>query len=229
VVNEADGSVLVYVPAGAFEMGDGQDSNCPQHQVYLDAYYIGLYCVTNAQYARFVREGKGREPNNTRWKESALADHPVTDVSWEDAVAYGKRVGLRLPTEAEWEKAARGPKGYLYPWGNAWDNTKCRHLGTRGNETTCRVYDYAGGVSGYGTYNQAGNVWEWCVDWYDGNYYTTSPRENPRGPERGSNRVYRGGSWGYGNAALLRGAYRLRDVPALRYDNLGFRLVRAAS
>jgi formylglycine-generating enzyme required for sulfatase activity len=229
VVNEADGSVLVYVPAGAFEMGDGQGSDCPQHQVYLDAYYIGIYCVTNAQYARFVREGKGREPNNTRWRQAALADHPVTDVSWDDAVAYGAWAGLRLPTEAEWEKAARGPKGYLYPWGNAWDVTRGRHDGNRGKETTCRVYDYPGGVSGYGTYNQTGNVWEWCADWYEDDYYKSSPQANPRGPKTGSYRVLRGGCWGNGGAANLRGAYRSRLDPAIRYVNLGFRLVRAAS
>ena len=229
VVNEADGSVLVYVPAGEFEMGDGQDADCPKHRVYVDAYYIGLYCVTNAQYGRFVREGKGREPDNTRWKQSELADHPVTDVSWDDAVAYGAWAGLRLPTEAEWEKAARGPSGLLYPWGNEWDATRCRHNGNRGGETTCRVDAYPGGVSGYGTYNQTGNVWEWCADWYDADYYTRSPRANPRGPETGSYRVSRGGSWGNGRAAYLRGANRAGITPAYRYVNLGFRLVRAAS
>jgi formylglycine-generating enzyme required for sulfatase activity len=229
VVNAADGSVLVYVPAGEFEMGDGQDGNCPTHQVCLDAYYIGLYCVTNAQYGRFVREGQGRAPDNNRWKKSGLADHPVTDVSWDDAVAYGAWAGLRLPTEAEWEKAARGPAGWVYPWGNTWDATRCRHAGNRGAETTCRVDAYPGGVSGYGTYNQAGNVWECCADWYKDAYYTHSPQENPRGPKTGSDRVYRGCSWRYDHVPNFRGAYRSWDGPAFRDDLRGFRLVRAAS
>jgi formylglycine-generating enzyme required for sulfatase activity len=238
VVNEADGSVLVYVPAGEFEMGDGEDADCPKHQVDVDAYYIGLYCVTNAQYTRFVKATGHRAPDTADygeavWRGSSYlpekAEHPVMYVSWDDAVAYGKWAGLRLPTEAEWEKAARGPSGWLYPWGNTWDATRCRHAGNRGSETTCRVYDYPGGVSRYGTYNQAGNVWEWCADWYDTDYYTRSPRENPRGPASGSRRVLRGGSWGNNHATGFRGAYRYRLDPAFRYDIRGFRLVRAAS
>jgi formylglycine-generating enzyme required for sulfatase activity len=167
VVNEADGSVLVYVPAGEFEMGDGQDANCPKHRVYVDAYYIGLYCVTNAQYARFVQATGHREPDTANyggavWRGSSYppekAEHPVVCVSWDDAVAYGQWAELRLPMEAEWEHAARGPSGLLYPWGNGWDATRCRHEDNRGAATTCRVDDYPRGVSGYGTYNQSGNV-----------------------------------------------------------------------
>jgi formylglycine-generating enzyme required for sulfatase activity len=238
VVNESDGSVLVYVPAGEFEMGDEQNADCPKHRVYLDAYYIGLYCVTNAQYARFVKVTGHRVPDTADygtpvWRGNSYpperAEHPVVCVSWNDAVAYGAWAGLRLPTEAEWEKAARGPSGWLYPWGNTWDATRCRHAGSHGAETTCRVYDYPGGVSGYGTYNQAGNVWEWCEDWYGTNYCKRSPWANPRGPETGSYRVLRGGSWGNDDARNFRGAYRNGNTPAVRNDDQGFRLVRAAS
>ena len=238
VVNAADGSVLVYVPAGEFEMGDGQHADCPKHRVYVEAYYIGLYCVTNAQYGRFVAATGHRAPDTADfgdvvWRGKSYppekSDHPVVCVSWDDAVAYGTWAGLRLPTEAEWEKAARGPAGWLYPWGNTWDATRCRHDGNRGGATTYRVDDYPGGVSGYGTYNQAGNVWEWCADWYGADYYTQSPRANPRGPETGSYRVDRGGSWRLGDAAVLRGAYRNWYAPATRNDDLGFRLVRTAS
>jgi formylglycine-generating enzyme required for sulfatase activity len=238
VVNDVDGSVLVYVPAGEFEMGDGQDRDCPKHQVSLDAYYIGLYCVTNAQYARFVQATRHRVPDTAdygtpvwcgRRYPPEQAEHPVTCVSWEDAVAYGAWAGLRLPTEAEWEHAARGPAGWVYPWGNAWDATRCRHGGKSGGETTCRVDAYPGGVSGYGTYNQAGNVWEWCADWEGADYYKQSPRANPRGPETGSYRVIRGGGWRDFIASYCRGAHRFRRVPAYRNDLLGFRLVRTAS
>lgn len=100
-VNRKDRSVMVYVPAGEFEMGDGSDSNCPKHRVYLDAYWIGVYCVTNRHYGRFVAETKHRAPNNSRWNQAEHADHPVVGVSWEDAVAYGKWAGCGLATEAQ--------------------------------------------------------------------------------------------------------------------------------
>jgi sulfatase modifying factor 1 len=238
VVNAVDGNVLVYVPAGTYTMGDGQDSGCPPHEVYVEAYYIGIFCVTNAQYARFVAATGHRAPDQADygtpvWRDGGYppeqAEHPVVCVSWEDAVAYGAWAGLRLPTEAEWEKAARGPAGCAYPWGNTWDATRCRHDNNRSSATTCRVYDYPKGVSGYGTYNQSGNVWEWCADWYDRAYYTQSPLANPQGPERGSYRVGRGGCWRNEGATYCRGAGRGWNAPTHRVGSLGFRLVRAVS
>ena len=229
-VNAKDGSVLVYVPEGEFEMGDGQDSDGPKHRVHLSAYWIGVYGVTNAQYLRFVEATKHRPPDNSRHREKQYADHPVTNVSWDDAVAYAQWAGCQLPTEAQWEKAARGPGGLIYPWGKDWDQAKCRNDKNKGNQTTAPVHAYPAGVSGYGTYNQSGNVWEWCADWYGKDYYGESPQRDPAGPDGGSGRVYRGGGWGDVHPADFRGANRYRLDPAYRRDGaLGFRLVRLAS
>jgi formylglycine-generating enzyme required for sulfatase activity len=225
-VSRKDGTILVRIPAGEFEMGDGQDSDCPKHKVTLSEYWIGVYCVTNRQYAKFVAETKHRAPDNRVWQKAAKADHPVTDVSWDDCDVYAKWAGLSLPTEAQWEKAARGPEGFLYPWGNEWDEKKCRNDKNKGSGTTAAVWEYPAGASGYGTQQQAGNVWEWCADWWDEGYYGKSSAKDPGGPQGGSYRVFRGGSWSSGNASLFRGASRSRGVPALRYGLQGFRLVR---
>ena len=237
-VNRKDGSVLAYVPGGEFEMGDGKDSNCPKHRVEVDGYWIGLSCVTNGQYGRFVAEMKHRAPDkadygipvwqNGRCPEEKL-DHPVVCVSWDDAVAYGKWAGLRLPTEAEWEKAARGVKGLIYPWGDEWDEKRCRNANNRGSEETTVVWGYPGGVSGYGAGQQSGNVWEWCADWYDEKYYGKDEVRNPSGPPAGSYRVRRGGSWGDGVASDFRGADRNWIDPSCRSGYQGFRLARGAA
>jgi sulfatase modifying factor 1 len=237
-VNAKDGSVLVRVPAGEFEMGDGKDTNCPKHRVHLDEYWIGVYTVTNRQYTRFVTETQHRAPGTSDlssppavWKNghcpAEQLDHPVVCVSWEDATAYAKWVGLSLPTEAQWEKAARGPQGLIYPWGWDWNDQRCRNSTNKGSEQTATAWSYPGGASGTGAYNQSGNVFELCADWYMGEYYTQSPKENPRGPDGGANRVLRGGSWRNVDASDFRGAIRGRDDPAYRYDFQGFRLVRA--
>ena len=240
VVNEKDGSVLVYVPGGEFEMGDDKDYNCPKHRVEVDGYYVGLYCVSNRQYARFVGETGHRAPDKVDrggtpvWQGGCCPegklDHPVVSVDWDDAVAYAKWAGCALPTEAQWEKAARGPLGLIYPWGNEWHEGKCRNDKNKGNEQTSAVWGYGVGASGYGTYQSSGNVWEWCVDWYgDKAYDTTRVAKNPTGPASSSRRVVRGGSWRGGDASHFRGACRSGLVPADRFDAQGFRLARAAS
>ncbi len=238
IVNEKDGTILALVPAWEFEMGDGKDSNNPRHTVYLDAYYIGVYAVTNRQYKKFVDETEHRPPDKAdyswgggpKWKESVfpaeLADHPVVCVDWNDARAYCRWAGLELPTEAQWEKAARGPSGHAYPWGDEWDSARCRHDGNRSGGETCRVHDYPEGVSGYGAYNMSGNVWEWCLDWYGSDYYQKSPNKNPTGPFSGSIRVRRGGGWNY-VSGYCRAAYRIRDSPSYRNGSRGFRAVLA--
>ena len=223
-VNRRDGSVLVRVPAGAFEMGEGQGSDEPKHRVELGEYWIGVYAVTNGQYAAFL-EATGKSPASP---SSSASSHPVVNVSWDDARAYCRWAGGDLPTEAQWEKAARGPLGLTYPWGNEWDQGKCRNEKNKGSGNTSEVWGYAAGASGYGTYQQSGNVWEWCRDWYDGKYYEQSPGKDPEGPANGSYRVRRGGSWRDGLPDDFRGAYRCWGVPGRRYDARGFRLVRTA-
>jgi formylglycine-generating enzyme len=226
VLNEKDGSVLIEVPAGEYEMGDGADANCPKHKVLLDRYWIGIYCVTNRQYAKFVGETGHRAPDGM--DNNKTLDHPVVNVSWDDAEAYAKWAGCRLPTEAQWEKGARGPLGLIYPWGNEWDQSKCRNDKNKGNEKTSLVWGYGKGASGYGSYNQSGNVWEWCADWYDKDYYTKNAGKNPTGPSTGSRRVYRGGCWYDVGASYFRGASRLLYDPSYRDVDLGFRLVRTS-
>jgi formylglycine-generating enzyme required for sulfatase activity len=234
-VNRKDGSILVRIPAGEFEMGDGKDYTCPKHRIELSEYWIGVYCVTNRQYGKFVAETKHRAPEGADygtaiWKNGQCPaeklDHPVTDVSWDDAGAYAKWAGLSLPTEAQWEKAARGPKGLVYPWGDEWDKDKCRNSANKGNDTTATVWEYPNGTGGYGTMQQSGNVWEWCADWYEADYYGKSPAKDPEGPNGGSDRVIRGGDWNGDDASIFRGANRGYRGPAHRNDFRGFRLVR---
>ncbi len=231
--NEKDGSLLALVPAGEFEMGDGVHFDCPRHRVYLDEYYIGVYAVTNRQYRKFVDETGHRAPDRAEWGSPKwkgdgcppeLSEHPVVCVDWEDAQAYCRWAGLSLPTEAQWEKTARGAEGFAYPWGDLWDSARCRHAGNRSEEGTCPVHEHADGVSGYGAYNMAGNVLEWCSDWYDPDYYKSSPSKNPTGPVKGSSRVLRGGGWINASWAC-RAAYRVNIPPSRRVGYYGFRAV----
>lgn len=223
--NEKDGSILIEIPAGSFTMGSNDyDNEKPVHTVYLDKYYIGKYEVTVGQFKKFCNATGKTMPEQPSWNNRD--DHPVVNVSWNDAKAYCDWAGLRLPTEAEWEKAARGTDGRTYPWGNAWDNTKCnsRENGDRYSNTS-PVGSFPSGVSPYGCYDMAGNVWEWCNDWYDKNYYGSSPSSNPTGPSSGDLRVLRGGGW-YNGADLCRSADRFRDFPDIRYYYVGFRVAR---
>ncbi len=211
-----DAEEMVLIPAGEFLMGSSVEdvewfltefiyrrpsrfaNEQPQHSVYLDAFYIDKYEVTNAQYKGFL-DKTGHTPP-LFWNDDLYnqPEQAVMAVSWEDAAAYAEWAGKRLPTEAEWEKAARGTDGRYWPWGNQWDNTKLN-----GNDVgavdgyiyTAPVGSYPQGVSPYGVHDMAGNVWEWTADWYDENYYEYSPRMNPKGPESGENHVARGGSW----------------------------------
>lgn len=234
VINTKDSSVMVFVPAGAFTMGDDHCDDNPKHQVYLTGYWISIYCVTVNQYARFVRANGYKIAKHKALCEPQLGtrqDHPVVCVGWQDAKAYADWAGCQLPTEAQWERAARGPQGFLYPWGNTWEARRCHSKLNCGDQTTCKVYDYPIGCSGYGTYNQSGNVWEWCADWYEKNYYQRHGHDivkDPTGPPAGTNRVVRGGSWCYDDPGYFRATYRYWHDPSYRRDSLGFRLVRAA-
>jgi formylglycine-generating enzyme required for sulfatase activity len=231
--NMKDGSVLALVPGGVFEMGDGKDKNCPKHIVYLDSYYIGVYCVTNAQYAAFVKATGHRAPELADYGTPVWANgqcpeeklhQPVVCVNWDDATAYAEWAGCELATEAQWEKASRGPRNLIHPWDNDWDAGKCRNNTNRDSEQTCAVWEYAMGTSGYGTYNQSGNVWEWCRDLY-GEYVTAGVQKNPVGIAKGPS-CDRGGSWRIDVASRFRGADRSRCHPPFFCDDLGFRLVR---
>lgn len=200
------GAPMVFVPSGEFLMGGVPTEHAdadeqPQHSVYLDAFWMDKYEVTNAQYKRCVDVGRCRMPLSTESATRKLyygnpqyENYPVVTVSWDDARTFCEWAGKRLPTEAEWEKSARGTDGRIYPWGNAFDKSKANvGEGSRGDTTA--VGSYPTGASPYGVMDLAGNVWEWVQDWYDPDYYGKSPRNNPVGPPSGTYRTTRGGSW----------------------------------
>ncbi len=221
------------VPAGEFLMGGDpkKDSQAdadekPQHKVYLDEYFMGKYPITVAQFAAFIKATNYQSATTLDVKNKA--DHPVVYVSWQDAAAFcqwaSKATGkpLRLPTEAEWEKAARGTDGRIYPWGDEWPDAKRCNFGNNVKDTTPVGKYSPQGDSPYGCADMAGNVCEWCSDWVAEGYYASSPRENPKGPASGEYRALRGGSWGNdGNS--VRASDRLRVDPTTGYDYIGFR------
>jgi formylglycine-generating enzyme required for sulfatase activity len=222
----------VTIPAGDFTMGSTQaDPNSdfaeqPRHTVYLDAYRMGKYEVTNQQYAQCEQAGICGLPYDVgRLRDPAYARHPVVYVPWEDASTFCQWTGGRLPTDAEWEKAARGGlEGRLYPWGDE-EPVPARQARNGAN------YDrYSGDIqpvgsyapNGYGLYDMAGNVWEWVADWYWFGGYGVSPEKNPQGPESGVDRVLRGGSW-LDVAANIRVADREMAAPDYATSVIGFR------
>ena len=247
----ADGYEMVLIPAGKALIGsadsdsDAGSDEKPQFEVELPDYYIGLGAVTNTQYAAFLSAARPSPSDLGKWirldsdchvkaegggygvdDAARYGSHPVVQVSWFGAEAYCAWSGLRLPSEFEWEKAARGPQGSRYPWGDEWDATKCRHGGNKGSEQTCEVWDYPDGVSGYGVYNMSGNVWEWCSDWYEADVYQRYGKGDLTPPASGSSRVVRGGSWRFDDPSYLRAAARLFHVPSYRLGYFGFRCVR---
>ncbi len=197
----------VLIPAGEFIMGtdEAREDTYPEHKVYLDAYEIDRYEVTNAQYWEFLNYMKktndhskcfkgepGNKDHTPRFWENEYyntPDYPIARIDWYDAYAYAAWAGKRLPTEAEWEKAARGADGRKFPWGNEWDPSRCNLSGE-----PKPVGSVESGKNVYGCYDMAGSVYEWCADWYLDTYYQESPSKNPKGPETGVRRTIRGGS-----------------------------------
>ena len=247
----ADGMVMVYVPAGDFTMGDTADqalgecqkfrNDCqrdwftdeePPHTVSLDSYWIDRTEVTNAMYAQCVKDGDCQAPSslesNSRssyYGDPQYNDYPVIFVFWNRANAYCQWAGARLPTEAEWEKAARKTDGRTYPWGEDAPTCSLANFSSCAGDTTA-VGSNPSGASPYGALDMAGNVWEWVNDGYDAAYYGNSPLSNPRGPASGEYRVLRGGAWN-DNEDLLRSTNRFRFTPVYADSNLGFRCSRS--
>ncbi len=233
---------FVKVPAGEFWMGSdpkvdkaAQSDEQPQHQVYLDEFWIGKYPVTNKQYQVFTKETNRKTPNgwinNNFSKEKA--DHPIVNVSWQDAEAFCKWLSkvvnhkVGLPTEAQWEKAARGTDGRIYPWGNQAPSTKFANYDGKLGGTT-PVGNYLEGMSPYGVLDMAGNVWEWVADWYSGSYYSQSSTDNPPGSTSGLSKVLRGGSW-FNLVNIGRSADRDWNYPSFTGNYVGFRCSLSAS
>ena len=222
---DAKGVTMRLVPAGVFTMGsDAYDNEKPIHEVMLPDYYMDVYEVTNALYRACVDADGCAAPKDTRrYNDSKYANHPVVYVDWNQAKTYCEWRFARLPTEAEWEKAARSADGRTYPWGNnAPDKTLLNYNNNIGD--TSAVGSYLGGRSPYGMYDMSGNVWEWVADWYSETYYGTLGENafDPQGPASGSVRVLRGGAWYYSNVNT-RSAYRSRYVPGDRLNGFGFR------
>lgn len=245
-INTVDGAEMVWVPSGSFTMGDDW-SFSPMHQVTLTGYWTYKYEVTVSQYRAFCAATGYALPHypgdkyswagKSGWDDPALQPHPIVNVTWYDAKAYADWAGVMLPTEAQWEYAARGPEGRNYPWGgtataldqfNGWDPTKCANdtNSYSKNISTWPVGSFAAGISWCDAQDLAGNVWEWCADWYGD--YTLIPVTNPAGPMTGDSRVIRGGSW-YNNGSWAnlptKSMSRSKLIPDSQGNAFGFRCV----
>jgi formylglycine-generating enzyme required for sulfatase activity len=224
---------MVRIPAGEFLMGSdsGEEDERPAHRVYLAAFAIDRYEVTVAEFAEFMAAQAVEPP--FKWAEARKANHrdkPVAGVDWFDARDYCRWRGKRLPTEAEWEKAARGTDGRTYPWGEdrpTKAHTNAGQTKWTGYDSLARVGRYERGQSPYGVHDMAGSLWEWVADWYDQTYYSSSPDVNPIGPSAGPLRVLRGGAWN-NDARTIRSANRAAYAPDARRNDVGFRCAKRA-
>ncbi len=241
-----DPAEMIVIPAGEFWMGsaeddaEARDNEKPRHQVFVDTFEIDKDPVTSARWKRFMDAGGYREQSywsteGWKWRSERKVtqpdsweaanfrrpDQPVVGVSWYEAEAFCRWAGKRLPTEAEWEKAARGTDARKYPWGNEWDSTRVNRNESKIGKTT-PVGQYPNGASPYGVRDMTGNGWEWAADWFDASYYRQSPKRNPEGPDSGQYRVLRGGAWNF-NPIFLRAAFRDNYAPATRNSYIGVR------
>jgi len=235
-----DGAPMILIPGGSFTMGGDQDEDDekPAHRVYLNVFYMDKHEVTTSRYAKFL-QATGRE-KPFKWNEADLprdGDRPVVGVSWEDAHAYCRWAGKRLPTEAEWEKAARGTDRRRYPWGNedptANHGNFDRGFKWKGYPTLSVVGSFESGKSSFGVYDLSGNVSEWTADWYASRYYRASPVLNPGGPslpekadpfslDFSRRKVVRGASWVSGPKGM-RSTIRAGSGPQSQHGDVGFR------
>jgi formylglycine-generating enzyme required for sulfatase activity len=251
-INSTDGAELVFVPAGEFTMGVNEDDDPlfwgaegPAHEVDLDEFWIYRMEVTNEMYQMCVAEGKCPRPSKTTssisedyYGNEKYHDYPVIHVSYTHAVSYCNWAGGKLPTEAQWEKAARGTQSYSYPWGDQGPDSELANLcGSEcidGSERDSNHSDdfpgpapvggFPLGASPYSAFDMAGNVWEWVFDYFDSYYYSRSSYDNPRGPANGTRRVIRGGSWSNprsGARTVARASLNPDDFT----DTVGFRCV----
>ena len=231
---------MALVPVGEFVMGSaavGGDA-VPEHAVWLDAYWIDVFEVTNREYQLFCDATSRAYPPDPGFSGMSgyftnYPDYPVVNVYWSDAAAYAAWAGKRLPTEAEWERAAKGnTDNRLWPWGDSYNagfggtlfHANSSEAGD-GYPYTAPVGSFPTGMSTAGCLDMAGNVWEWCSDWYSGSYYSSSPYANPQGPASGTNRLVRGGTWDY-ISSNTRCAFRNSYLPTSRHNSRGFRCAR---
>ncbi|MEC4681146.1 MAG: SUMF1/EgtB/PvdO family nonheme iron enzyme [Nitrospirota bacterium] len=242
-----DGAPMALIPEGPFPMGvpkaarDGGVDERPNHEVFVDSFYMDIYEVTNGRYLHFVTETGHRvpqhptDPTKGLWKGNmmpeSVTDLPVINVDWFDAEAYCRWAGKRLPTEAEWEKAAKGPNDWRFAWGDVEPTTEhanFNQLAWRGEATLVQVGIYEKGKSPYGVYDMAGNVWEWVADWYKVDYYQQSPTHNPKGPETGTHKAVRSSGW-QGETPQMRVFTRIPSLPTDRNNSTGFRCAQDLS
>lgn len=226
-----DGMEILFVPQGAFIMGseNGDEYERPVHSVYLDDFWIDKTEITNSMYYLCMELGTCDAPLSDgftapkdHYKDTTKADHPVVNVTWYDAETYCEWVGRRLPTEAEWEKAARGVNGQIYPWGNQDPTPELLNF-DKNNFSLMPVGSFPLGASPYGVMDMAGNAWEWIADWYDDDYYEISPSKNPTGPIEGTRRSMRGGAY-FQPAYEVRTTFRGSTPPDYnRSGDMGFR------
>lgn len=229
-----DEAPMVVIPAGEFWMGSPEDESrskdeSPRHKVFLDSFSLDIYEVTTKQYTKFMSESGQAAPAFWDQVDSTRdASKPVIGVSWQEANDFCKWTGKRLPTEAEWEKAARGTDERKYPWGQTLPTTHMANFDRKAtpekiySDRLMLVGSYEDWKSPFGVYDMAGNVWEWVADWYEKKYYQKSPKNNPEGPETGDEKVMRGGSWDDFPTAL-RSADRSSLIPSDQNDSVGFR------
>lgn len=230
-----DGAIMVLVSEGIFPMGsadaDGDPDEMPKHPVYISAFYIDQLEVTNGQFERFRRVAHYPQPSVPVFQDDinkiTAPELPVIGISWEMARGYCEWAGKRLPTESEWEKAARGERGFRWPWGSRFGEGLANTEGAEdGFPYTAPPGRFELGRSSFGVYDMAGNVAEWTADWYSPSSYSQSVLKDPKGPESGTHRVYRGGSWN-DSSLNVRSAKRFAAAPHQTSAVIGFRCAKS--